>query len=120
MPQRLDPPGPARAHGGDRRPNGAPGQRVFPRIKFAKNIEVAIGPNKYYATTYDVSQGGLSFVASDAVETGQATIKISDTYVFEGMILARHNAGKPGVCRFHFQFMKSLELPTLAGVLGSQ
>lgn len=119
MTQRLDPPGPARARRGDSESVRAAEQRVFPRIKFAKNIELSIAQNKYSACTYDISQGGLSFIASDAVETGQATIRISDSYIFPGRILARHNAGKPGVCRFHFQFLSSLELPTLAGILGS-
>lgn len=119
MTQRLDPPGRARTKRGANEAPRAADQRIFPRIKFSRNIELTIGSNRYSATTYDISQGGLSFIASDTVETGQATIRISDAYIFQGKILAQHNAGKPGVSRYHFQFTNSLELPTLAGILGS-
>jgi hypothetical protein len=119
MTQRLDPPGPARARRGDSQTPATPEQRVFPRIKFSRNIELTCGDNKYPGQTYDISQGGLSFIAAEAIAVDLAAIRISEAYTFQGRILAKHDAGKPGYARFHLQFITSLELATLAGILGS-
>lgn len=120
MSLRFDPPEPSQIRRGDGSPSGQIDQRIFPRIRAVKQVEISIGPNRYAGYTYDISQGGLSFIADDAVVLGGASIRISgSTFLFEGTILARQNLGKPGTARFHFEFFKSLDLVTLAGALGS-
>jgi hypothetical protein len=120
MTQRLDPPGPARAERGESQSSGAADQRIFPRIRFAKGIEISIGQKTYAGQTYDISQGGLSFIASDAIANSSASIRIADSaFVFQGRILSSHSDGQPDLSRFHFQFSDPLSLATLAALLGT-
>jgi hypothetical protein len=101
-------------------PNRKGEQRVFPRVRLEKIIELMIGSEAYTGKGYDISQGGLSFIAADSIGIGPATIRIPDSeFVFQGHILASQSAAEPGTSRFHFQFSTAIELVILAQVLGS-
>ena len=94
-------------------------QRVFPRIKTTKPIELSIGAGTYTGETYDIGQGGLCFVAAGSIELGPATVRIANSnFVFEGKILANHKSRVSETLYFHFQFDKSVDLATLAVMLG--
>lgn len=83
-------------------------------------MELTIGRKTFSGYTYDISQGGLSFIADDTIGLGLATLRVpNSSLVFQGKILGSQGAGKPGLCRFHFQFTKSFELAILAEILES-
>lgn len=85
-------------------------QRVFPRIKTTKEIELSIGSGAYTGKTYDIGQGGLCFVAPDPIDLGPAIVRIANSsFIFQGKILASHKSDVSGRLHFHFQFDKSVD-----------
>ena len=119
MAMRTSPGGKSLVNGHEAASFDGADQRVFPRVKVVKEIELAMGEVTLRGQTYDIGQGGLCFVVPHTVALGPATVRIArSNYVFQGKILASHKSGVSEALHFHFQFDQPVELATLAVILG--
>lgn len=86
-------------------------RRVYPRYKFTKNIEVMIGSKRIPGFTYDISQGGVAFIAEALPALSDVNIRLIDSgFVFTGKLVGQQDAGKPGLFRYRIEFAASLSL----------
>lgn len=93
-------------------------RRLFPRFRFVKNTEVSIGRSTYSSCCYDISQGGLSFIAENIIANQRAFVRLQDIdQVLSGRILERREAEKPGLYRYHMQFDMLLDRTDLDKLL---
>ena len=119
MTMRVEPSEQKVVPGRDEAPFTGSDQRVFPRIKTAKKIVLSVGADTFAGETYDIGQGGLCFIAVNPIDLGPAVVRIANSnFIFQGKVLACHKSGISATLHFHFQFDKSVDLATLAVMLG--
>ncbi len=89
-------------------------RRRFPRHEFVHPMVLLVGRHRHDGYTYDISQGGISFVLTDTVAAGPCTLELTGLQKsFMGRILEPLPALNGKTPRYRMEFAKPLETYTL-------
>jgi hypothetical protein len=94
-------------------------RRAHPRYKYIKPMQVTVARRILKGYTFDLGQGGLSFILDTIINPSTITIEIpDDNLVVEGKIIRNQPTEKPGLYRHQMQFKDQLPTAVLEEIFG--
>lgn len=94
-------------------------RRRFARHEFVQPMVALIGRHEHDGYTYDISQGGLSFILAAVIEAGPATVELRSLgRRFQGRVLEPLPNRDGKTLRYRLEFNKLLSADLLKIMVG--
>lgn len=86
-------------------------RRRYPRQEFIHPIVVSMGAHSYEGYSYDLSQGGISFVLPEVIVAGPATLDLPTMKKrFQGRVLEPLPVSNGKAMRYRLEFARIIDM----------
>ena len=94
-------------------------RRIHPRYKYITPMQVTVAKKLFKGYTYDIGQGGVSFIIDTVIHPGAVKIELPEANLtLEGRIITNQPTDTAGLYRHQMQFKELLLNMVLEELLG--